>query len=160
MEQHAVDRLRVMLHARDRRIAARSGDAELRWRRLDAIAVTRPHDDARIRLEARKEALVLLHADLGSAVLALRGRSRLAAREMGDQLHPIADAKYRNAELEDLGVDGGSTGLEYRVGSAGQNDALGIERPNEIELHALGSWMNLAVDAGLTNAPRDELREL
>src|SRR5205814_7412287 len=143
MEQHAVNRLLVVLHACDRRVAARRGDAELRWRRVDAIAVACPHDDARIRLEARKETLVLLDADLGSAVLALRGRRRLAAREVSDQLHSVTDAKHRDAEIEDLGVNGRSTGLEHGVGSAGENDALRLERANEIEIHALGGWMHL-----------------
>ena len=71
VKQDAEDRLGLVLHARDGRIGAGGGDPEMRWWLVHPIAVARPHDGRRARLESGEEALVLTNRDLGAPVLPL-----------------------------------------------------------------------------------------
>ena len=79
---------------------------------------------------------------------------------MRDELHPVADAEHRDAQLEDVGIDRRSAVLEDRIGPAREDDPLRIERPDECEIEPLGGGMDFAIDARFADAPRDELREL
>src|SRR5207249_760383 len=81
VKQHAVDRLRVVLHAGDRRVGARRGHPKMGGRRLDPVAVARPDDDGGLWLESRKETLVLPDRDVRTAIFADRGGGGLPARE-------------------------------------------------------------------------------
>src|SRR5207247_9930732 len=99
VKQHAEDRLGYMLHPRDRRVGARRRHAELRWRRLQTVTVARPHEHTGVALEARKQTLALVDADVGAAVLAFRRGRRLATRQLRDELHAVTDAARRRTQV-------------------------------------------------------------
>ena len=149
-----------MLHRRDRGVRARGGHAEAGRRRVDLVAVTRPHGDAAVRLEAGEQSRRLPDRDLGPTILPLARRPHLPARQLGHELHPVADAQHRDAEGEELRVRRGSAGIEHRVRPARHDDPLGVELPDEREVGAAGGRVDLAVDVGLPHAARDQLREL
>ena len=79
-------------------------------------------------------------------------------RQMGDELHPVADPQHGDAEAQDLRVGGGRSGIEHRARPAGEDDALGGERLDPGEVPA--GRMDFTVHVRLAHAPRDELSEL
>ena len=149
-----------MLHSGDRRVGAGRGHPEMRRRLVHAVAVTRPHDRRRPRLEPREQTLVLANRDLGAAVLALSGRYDLAPRQPCDELHAVANAQDGEPEVEDAGIGGRRAVVEYRIRPSRENDALGVERVDEGEIRPLARGMDLAIDARFPDAPRDQLGEL
>ncbi len=159
MEQHAVDRLRLVAEPGDGRVVAGGDDVEVGWRRHDLVAVTRPDRERRPRGEASEQTR-FLDRDLSSAVLVRVGRRDFAPREMRDQLHAVADPQDRNAEVEHATIDSRGARLEHRVGTARENDPLRGELLHEREVRAFGGRMDLAVHVLLAHAPRDQLREL
>src|SRR6267378_4113608 len=149
-----------MLHRCHRRVGARRGHAKVRWWLLDAVAVAGPDDRRRLRLKPGEQACVLANRDLCAAVFMLARRNDLAARQARDELHPVADAEHRDAQVEDAGIGGRRTVIEYRTRPARENDALGVERRDEREVASFARRMDLAVDARFPDAARDQLREL
>ncbi len=160
VEQHSVDRLLLVLHSGDGRVGARGRDAEMRRRLIHAVAMTRPHDRRRARLESREQSPVLANRDLGATVLPLTRGHDLAAGEPGDELHPVANAKDRDTEIQDRRICGRRTLVEHGIRTARENDAFGVERPDEGEVQSLACGVDLAVDARFADTPRDQLREL
>src|SRR5439155_26975980 len=150
----------LVLESRHRRVGARGRHAKLRWRLLDPVAVAGPHGYAPLRLESGEQAGRVTYRDLRPAVLAFRGRRHLAAREMGHELHAVADGEDGRPELEELGIGRRRARVEHRVGAAGENDALGGELLDEAQLGAACGRMDLTVDVRLAYPARDELREL
>jgi hypothetical protein len=160
MKEQAVDRLLVVLDSGHRRIGARRGDMELRRRLIHPVPVARPHDRRRFRLKPRKKSVVVAHRDFGAAVFALRRRHDLRPGELGDELHAVADPEDRRAHVEHPPIDRGRALIEHGIRAAGQDDSLGIERANEVEVEALRRGVDLAVHARLADSPGDQLREL
>ncbi len=162
VEQHPENRPRLVLKGRHRRIRARGGHAELGRRLLDPIAVTGPYRDAVLRLESPEEAsrARVSNDDVGPPVFALPRRLDLAARQMRDELHAVANGEDRRAELEQLGVGGRRTGIEHGARAPGQDHPPGRELPDERDICPARRRMDLAVDVRLAHAPRDELGEL
>ncbi len=62
------------------------------------------------------------------AVFAAGSASDFAAERVGEPLHAVADAEYRDAEVEDLGVADGSVGVVNRTGASGEHYAYGLKR--------------------------------
>src|SRR5690606_3057429 len=124
----------------------------------DAIAVAHPDVERRAGLERREEALAALDRDGRGAVLALARGLDLAAEEVTDELHAVADPEHGDAEREDAGVDVGRPVFEDARGPAGEHDGVRLERADAVE--ADRARLDLAVDVLLADAPRDELRVL
>lgn len=161
-----VDDLRVELDAEeaprlvaDCRVGAvRRGRAHLEARRdrRDAVAVAHP-DGERVG-EALEELVARLDRHLGLAVFAPLAGLHLAAQLLAHELHAVADAEDRHAEVEDRAVDAGRARLEDAVRPAREDDALrrvGL-RPfrRDVERDDFG------IDVLFADAPRDELRVL
>ena len=77
---------------------------------------------------------------------------------MAHQLHPVADAKDRNALFEDLRRDARRALGEHARRPTAENDRARLQGLERIEVR--GARMDLAEDILLTNPPRDELRVL
>src|SRR5437660_4211608 len=97
---------------------------------------------------------------LGAAVFPLARRAHRAAHQVRDQLHPVANAQHGHAERQELRVRGRGAGIEYRVRSAGEDDPLRVELPDEREIGAARGGVDLAIHVRLAYAARDQLREL
>src|SRR2546426_4058267 len=116
--------------------------------------MTRPHDRRRARLDPRKQTLVLQNRDLRAAVLALLRGYDLPAGQPGDELHPVANAEEWNAEIQNAGIGGRGPFIEYRIPAAGEDDALGGERPDEGEGGSRAGGGGLRAHARLPAPPR------
>ncbi len=132
----------------------------MRRRLVDAITVAGPHGDAPLGLESREQPGPVPDRDLGPAILALYGRRHLATRQVGHELHAVADREDGCSELEQLRISRRRTGVEHRVGAAGENDAFRGELLDKAQVGAARRGMDLAVDVGLAHPASDELREL
>ena len=128
-------------------------------RRLHAVAVAHP-DRRAVDLagDAGEEVALVVDRDLGGAVLAVRGARDLAAGQEVQDVHPVADAEDRDADVEDgLVGERRALGVDARR-AAREDDALGGELPDGVERDVEG--VDLAVDVLLADAPRDQLRVL
>ena len=99
-----------------------------------------------------------MHADVGLAELGDAGVLDGAAEVLRHQLHPVADAERRHAELVDARIDPGSSRGVHRGGAAAEDERQRVPRPHLLRRHAVTD--ELGVDAALTNTPRDQLRVL
>ena len=121
-------------------------------------AVTVAHPDDEFVGKPLEELVPRLDRHLGLAVLALLARLDLAAKLLTHQLHAVADAKDRDAKLEDAVVDSRSPFLEDAVRTAGEDDAL-----RRVRTHLFGGDVerdDFGVDVLLADSPRNELRIL
>ena len=85
----------------------------------------------------------------------MRRRFNLAAQLRGHCLHAVADTEHRNTELE-YELRCARRFIEiYRFGTAGKNNAAGIERTNILVGHIPG--VNFGVDADFADSPGDQL---
>ena len=157
VKQHAEDGFRFVLHRRDRRVRAHARHPEARRRLGDPVAVARPHRDRGSGLEPGEQPGCGRAAQrhLRPSVLALGRRRDLPPREVGDELHPVADAEDRDAELEQLRIGAGRARVEHRVGTARENDPLGGELSHELVIP--NGRVDLAIDVRLAHPPRDQL---
>ncbi len=132
---------------------------EARGQGGDAVAVAHPDDMLLAgRPEAGKQRAVVERLDLGAAELAVVAALDLAA-ELGGHRHlPVADAEHRHAGLEHevgrawaafVGHGGRAAGEDDRLRLQGAEGGFGLLERDD-----------LAIDAGLAHAPRDELRHL
>ena len=109
-------------------------------------------------LESGEEQAALLHLDLRPAVLPALGALDLAVEQVRHELHAVADAEHRNAELEERALG---------VRRAGVVDALRPAREDDADRRAAADLlgrhrerMHFAVDPVLAQAARDQLGEL
>ena len=158
MKQDAVERLGFVPDRRVRRVGAGRDDPEPWGQRLELVAVARPHGDRAVRVESLEQSPALADRDLGASILSLFRGAHFGAEPVCNELHPIADAEHGDAQLEHVGVGGGSARVEHRARSPGQNDPLGVELFDPLD--AAGGRVDLAVDVGLAHAARDQLGEL
>src|SRR5215207_8923397 len=105
-----------------------------------------------------EEAIVALDDQIRAPVLPDLDGPHLPALHERHELHPITDAEYRYAEVEELGLDARSALLIDTVGTAREDDALGVFRPYRFYRRIV--WNHLRVDAAFPNAARDQLRVL
>src|SRR5262249_30043074 len=101
----------------------------------------------------------LLDREEGAAKLAVARRIDLAAQLMREQLFAIADAEDRELGLVRRLRREGRAFLHHARGAAGEDDALGRECFGP-SLIAMVERPDLGIDAGLADAPRDQLRHL
>ncbi len=125
----------------------------------DAVAVAHPH---RIALadfpDAFGQQRRLRHLDFGAAEFAVMAGFDLAAELLRHGLLAVADAEHRHAGLIDRRRCERRILVEHGSRAAGENHALRLHlaqrRFGFLERH------DLAIDALLAHAPRDQLRHL
>ncbi len=100
----------------------------------------------------------LAHLQLGAPELPDVGALDAAAELARDQLHPVADAQHRDAELEQRRVEVRRALGVHGRGAAGQDQSLRLALRHG--LHAGVMRQQLGEDAQLAHAPRDQLRVL
>ena len=160
---HGVGHFRMELHAVEpalfvhiRRYGCEigvTGNAEALGQRRDEIGVAHKH--VRRHGAAGKERERGVKGNGEYAVLALRARLDRSAAEMADELHAVADAEHRDAELQHGLVAGRGIVAVYAVRSAGEDDALRRHRADL--LHGHFARTDLGIDAVLAHAARDQL---
>ena len=74
------------------------------------------------------------------------------------ELHPVADAERRDAELPQTGIDLGSVVRVDRGGAAAEHDRARVPCPERLRRRPVRD--ELGVDAALADPTRDELRVL
>jgi hypothetical protein len=138
----------------DRRRLGAGHDARALGRRHDRVAVRHPH---RLLLRQVVEEAALLRLQLRLAELA--GAPLDAAAELlRHQVHPVADAERRHAELEQPRVDArGALGV-HRRGAAGQDQRGRVSAAELVGGRAVRD--ELGVDARLSHPAGDQLRVL
>ena len=153
VELHA-EAPRAIAHRRGGEAIGARGGVEAVGQPPDRVAVAHPRA---LRLgQAVEDARAVPQGDRRRAELALALRDDLAAFEdMGHEVHPVADAEDREAPVEDRGVDQGCAGLVYARRPAGQDHADHAARCQLAGGDVVRE--DLAVDAGLADAARDEL---
>src|SRR5258706_4610933 len=109
-------------------------------------------------LDAVQELGVATGAHLGIAELAHLAGLDAAAELLRHGLHAVADAEYRHAELEHRLRGAPGRLLIGRHVAARQDHAARAELAHERVADIAG--VNLAVDLGFADAPRDQLRVL
>ncbi len=87
--------------------------------RLHLVAVTHPYDG--LLGHASEQAIHLLNAAMGPAEFSTGARFDLAAQDLAGQLHTVADAQGRDAEVEDGRIAFGSARL-VNAGRAARED--------------------------------------
>ena len=116
---HAVELARVVGDGREGRVVADRRDLETWSDARDAIAVRHPHGELGLRRDAREEAFGIADSNRGCTVLAFVRALDLASEEVRHELHAVANAENRQAEVEDARVDGRSTfGVDARRAAA------------------------------------------
>jgi hypothetical protein len=156
VELNAVYRPCDVLEDGDRRRGRAGDDARPGRRGRDGIAVA--HPDRLLERQPGKKLALPLTSEVRLAELRDARSLDSSAELPGHELHPIADAEHRDAELEEppvdsrraIRVDGRRPAGEHERARAA---ALDVGRPDPVG-HELG------VDPALADAPRDQLRVL
>ena len=156
VELDAVDAALDRLERRDRRLRRRGERREARRRRVDGVAVRHP---ARLLgRQAGEQPPGLAHHQLRAAELPhLRALDAPAERER-HELHAVTDAQHGDPELEQLGVELRRAVGVHRRRAAGEDQPLRLAAPDLLGPDVVRQ--QLAEDAALADAPRDELRVL
>jgi len=122
--------------------------------RLNAIAMAHP-DLEHARKVAEERILGAIHRYRSRAILAAAARGDTSTQPLRKQLHPVADAEHRHAQLEDFPPEPRRALVVDAVRPAGQYD------PPERFVRPAGNRrrvvQNFAVYAGLAHAPADQL---
>ena len=160
MELDAVERPRLVAHGRERRVVARRDAFEAVGQPQHAIAVAHPDGALGRILEAGEERVAR-----GVRASAGRGRTpdrrTLPRRRRAAGTSTGARSRRRAPERRDRAVRGARTARPASSTLAGPPDStmpFGANARTALELDVAG--MDLAVDAALADAARDELGEL
>ena len=129
----------------------------MRRRRVHMIAVAHPYRGL-LPCPKSLEQAAALDSEVGPAVFAPAGAGDISTGEMSQQLHSVAEAQHRRAQLEQLGVGGGNTLAIDRIGSAREDDSLGLPLANPV--HRAGRGMDLTVHVSLPHPSGNELSVL
>ena len=159
MELHRIVTARLVGDGGHGGVFGQRDAAEARRQLGHPVAMAHPHGIALARLpHALEEGGGLGDLQLGPAEFAVMPRLDLAAQLHGHDLLAIADAQHGDARVEDgLGSPWGAL-VCHRAGPAREDHRLG----GQLRKGALGGLEggDLAIDAGLAHAPRDELGHL
>src|SRR2546426_5804213 len=135
MEQQRVELALRMRHRGHRRIRAGRDDGEAIRRGGDEVTVAGPHADLvghlaeqRGRIGGSERTRPTYDADFRVAELALRRRRDATAERVRHQLHAVADAEHRFAEVVDLRIAFRRARLRHALGSAREDDPHRIPR--------------------------------
>ena len=101
VELHAEPFARAIGHRRVRRVGAGGDGDEAARQFVDAVAVAHPDDERLFGIKPGEQIAAVENFQFGAAVFALDRPRDLAAADLGQQLHPVADAQHRHAELKD-----------------------------------------------------------
>ncbi len=156
VELHAKDAPAVVGDRGERRALRDRDDAKALRQLHHLVAVAHPDLLARADLEhALEQGAAVDHLDERPAELAVMADLDLAAELGADGLLAIADTEHRHALREHRLGCLRRTGRRGRGGPAGQDDGLGRESAHRIVVDRAGQ--DLAIDACLADAPRDQL---
>ena len=147
--------------SRDRvgRVLRHGIDPEALRQTCHAIAVAHPDRVAPARSpHALKQSTGLEDLDIRAAEFGRMPAFDLAAKLLAQGLLAVANGKDWDAALEDFLRRAGAARLRNRRRPAGQDRGLGLE-PRE-RFGRLRERVDLAIDACLAHAPRDQLRDL
>src|SRR5689334_14397827 len=125
MELNAKERPASVLEGSNRGIDAGGGDTVARRRSIDVVAVTHP-DGGFLSVSKSLKQAAPFNRDVGSAVLAAVCPRHLAPGQVGEQLHAVTESQDRWTQLQQFGVGRGNAVAIHRVGTAGENDSLGV----------------------------------
>ena len=112
---------------------------------LDRVAVA--HQDGLLPVHTVSERAGRDDVDLGRTVLGLDLGQDDAAEMLVDELHTVADAERRDAELKDGGIVGGRAALPYAGGAAAEDHRIVAAQLGRADAHR----ENVRVDAQLAN---------
>ncbi len=155
VELDAVEPPLAVLECRNRR-RGRAGD-HLRARRRRGDGVAMAHPDGLLGRQPCEERPTP-GRQRGLAELRDAGAVDGAAELERHQLHAVADPEGGNAELEQARVDPRCVVRVHRCGAAGQDQRERVAGAHLVRAEPVRD--ELGVDAGLTDAPRDQLRVL
>ncbi len=159
VEQQGVETPFGVGHGGHRGVRARRRDAEAWRRRRDEVAVARPDPQFRRHVGKQDSGRALRrHRDRGRAELAVRGRSDGAAEAVRHQLHAVANAKHRHAEVEHCRIAYRGAGIGHALRTARQDDAGRLPVANRLDRR--GRRPDFRIDRQLAQATCDELRVL
>uniref|UniRef100_A0A0N4ZGT3 NAD-specific glutamate dehydrogenase n=1 Tax=Parastrongyloides trichosuri TaxID=131310 RepID=A0A0N4ZGT3_PARTI len=159
VELHAVDLARLIGDGGEGRAFRGGDDVEAFRQGRHAVAVAHPHRLAVIDgADAGEQGAFAGDDDLGAAELGVVAALDLTAQLFAHGLLTVANAQDRRAVVEDGAVYARAVGVGRRVGAARQDDGLRLHRRQG--LARLVERMDLAIDAGLAQAARDQLRHL
>ena len=153
MKQNRVQRAARIRHRRDRRVGARRHHGKAVRRGGHEVAVACPHTNRRRHVDEERRRI--RDRDRGVAELALRRRRHFPAERMRHQLHPVADAEHRLAEIEQRRVARRRAGVRDALGPARQDDARRVPCANRFRRRARRP--DLRIHRQLAQAPGDEL---
>ena len=159
MEHHRIEA--ALLVGRDRvgRAFRLRDDREAVGQLLDPVAVAHPHlvgfADAPQPVE---QGAVIDHLDEGAAEFAVVGRRDHSAKLVRHRLLAVADRQDRQAGIEEVLRRARAVFPHHRRRTARQDDPLGLQ-PLERFVGGI-ERRDLAIDAGLAHAARDQLRHL
>ena len=155
VELHTIEAPVGVRHRRDGRARRAGGDAEARRQGGHAVAVAHPHRQIATGPQAIEQPMRIVDGHFRRAELLPRRTFHRATELAGHGLHPIADAEHRHPRLEHTLRNPRRLGRGGGLRPAGQHDAtrpsLGQVRCRGIPRH------DLAIDAGFTHPPGDEL---
>jgi hypothetical protein len=158
MELHAEERPVLRPESRDWHGLGGSQHLEAGRYRLHAVAVAHPHRRALTCLETIEQIVGLQNRELGTTVLPLRGAVHGTAAQLSDQVHPVADAQDRDTQVKQRGIRAGDVvPIDARRPSREHHTGR-LRVPDPVDRAA--RRVDLAVDALLSDTPRDELRVL
>src|SRR5215207_9097042 len=149
VELHPKEALLRLLEGDDRDGGCLGGDREAFGRGKDRVAVAHPRH-LLVRY-IREEEAMLLYAEVRAAVLPDLDGPDLSTQVQRHQLHPVADAQYGHAELEDPLVHPGRPLAIDTARAAGEDNALRFVRRDLLDGRVIGDQFR--VDARLAYAP-------
>ncbi len=158
MELHPEQRLGAMPERGHRGVRAPSENLPAGGRHVHPVAVRHPHRGVGAGGEPLEQPLPLQDLDVRPPVFPLARLAHFAAREMSQQLHAVADAEHRNAQIEQRGVRGRGVRIVDGAGAAREDDPRGGKGADPLDVSR--RRVDLAVDVSLADPPGDQLRVL
>ncbi len=160
MKQQRVERPIGRFHGCDRCGGARSRDRKSRRHRRHIVPVARPDAERarQLREQTRARSPIGGHVHQRVAELAVAGATDFATQHIRHQLHAVADAEHRRAELEDLRRALRRPCLRHALRAAGQDDPARILRPQRLERRV--ERHHLRVHRQLAQTTSNQLRVL
>jgi len=154
MKLHAVEAARIVGHGGHRAIrCVRNGHKALRRaRHLIGMA----HPAGALGPETCQQAAVYsVHGHIGTPVFAARAALHRRAQQVRHQLHAVADAQNRHAQLKYALVHPGRALIQHAGRASAENDAHGLDGPDIRQLRAAGQ--HAGIDPALTYTPGNQL---
>ena len=156
MELHGVEPFFFVFHSRYRAVLRVGGGPEAVWHLGDIVRMAHPGDGLfRHILNALKQQAGFVVAGFGLAVFRGDAGGNLSAQGVRHQLTAVADAQNGNAQLKNLRADPGRSVIVYAVGTAGEDDAHRVQRPQLLNGCLIA--FDFAVYAAFTDSAGNQL---